>query len=220
MTSRHARAGRSERDPPWHSPPSICARSPPIGARLYHWPCELAYTNDTIDALAEREMIERVLHYQDKDLPENMRSGWLQLRGMLVGTDFHSRMERYVALDVFEDKIDEKGELTDRAEPEINKLADEAIKHQGALAAELQWLVREAANGFRFGYALGKRDESRVLLPGLVDAQRAAATDGNAFFNRPGPRLVESLEIMAACVHPELFQDFARAHAPAIERVR
>ena len=49
---------------------------------------------------------------------------------------------------------------------------------------------------------------------------RIYVTDGNAFFNRPGPRLVESLEIMAACVHPELFQDFARAHAPAIERVR
>src|SRR5439155_1273723 len=68
MTSRHARAGRSERDPPWHSPPSICARSPPIGARLYHWPCELAYTNDTIDALAEREMIERVLVVDDEEL--------------------------------------------------------------------------------------------------------------------------------------------------------
>jgi iron complex transport system substrate-binding protein len=39
------------------------------------------------------------------------------------------------------------------------------------------------------------------------------ATDGNAFFNRPGPRLVESLEILAACIQPELFQDFALKHA-------
>ena len=30
-------------------------------------------------------------------------------------------------------------------------------------------------------------------------------TDGNAFFNRPGPRLVESLEILAEIQHPELF---------------
>jgi iron complex transport system substrate-binding protein len=30
-------------------------------------------------------------------------------------------------------------------------------------------------------------------------------TDGNQFFNRPGPRLVESLEILAEIVHPELF---------------
>ena len=31
-------------------------------------------------------------------------------------------------------------------------------------------------------------------------------TDGNAFFNRPGPRLVESLEILAEILHPDLFK--------------
>ena len=31
------------------------------------------------------------------------------------------------------------------------------------------------------------------------------ATDGNAFFNRPGPRLVESLEILAEILHPAHF---------------
>ncbi len=30
--------------------------------------------------------------------------------------------------------------------------------------------------------------------------------DGNQFFNRPGPRLVESIEIFAEIIHPELFQ--------------
>ena len=30
-------------------------------------------------------------------------------------------------------------------------------------------------------------------------------TDGNRFFNRPGPRLVESLEILAEILHPEMF---------------
>ena len=30
-------------------------------------------------------------------------------------------------------------------------------------------------------------------------------TDGNAYFNRPGPRLVDSLEILAEILHPELF---------------
>jgi iron complex transport system substrate-binding protein len=33
--------------------------------------------------------------------------------------------------------------------------------------------------------------------------------DGNAYFNRPGPRIVDSLEILAACVHPETFADLA-----------
>ncbi|MGB8702621.1 MAG: BtuF-related (seleno)protein, partial [Thermosynechococcaceae cyanobacterium] len=30
-------------------------------------------------------------------------------------------------------------------------------------------------------------------------------TDGNAYFNRPGPRLVDSLEILAEILHPNLF---------------
>ncbi len=38
------------------------------------------------------------------------------------------------------------------------------------------------------------------------------AADGNAYFNRSGPRLVESLEILAACVHPEATKDFAERH--------
>jgi iron complex transport system substrate-binding protein len=35
---------------------------------------------------------------------------------------------------------------------------------------------------------------------------RVFLTDGNQFFNRPGPRLVESLEILAEILHPEAFR--------------
>jgi len=35
---------------------------------------------------------------------------------------------------------------------------------------------------------------------------RVAVTDGNQYFNRPGPRLVESLEILAEILHPEVFR--------------
>lgn len=37
-----------------------------------------------------------------------------------------------------------------------------------------------------------------------VRAGRAFAVDGNAYFNRPGPRIVDSLEILAKITHPEL----------------
>lgn len=39
-----------------------------------------------------------------------------------------------------------------------------------------------------------------------VKSGRVYVTDGNAYFNRPGPRLVESLEILAEIIHPEIFQ--------------
>ena len=44
-------------------------------------------------------------------------------------------------------------------------------------------------------------------LPGWSDlravrARRVYIADGNQYFNRPGPRLVESLEILAEISHP------------------
>ena len=47
-------------------------------------------------------------------------------------------------------------------------------------------------------------------LPG----DRVYVTDGHTYFNRPGPRIVESIEILAAILHPDLFP----AH-PAAKRV-
>ncbi len=48
---------------------------------------------------------------------------------------------------------------------------------------------------------------------------RVFVSDGNAYFNRSGPRLVESLEILAACIDPALFSDFAERHAGAVRSV-
>jgi len=39
-----------------------------------------------------------------------------------------------------------------------------------------------------------------------VQSGRVYITDGNSYFNRPGPRLVDSLEILAEILHPEIFQ--------------
>jgi iron complex transport system substrate-binding protein len=47
-------------------------------------------------------------------------------------------------------------------------------------------------------------------LPGFADLSavknnRLYITDGNQYFNRPGPRIVDSIEIIAEIVHPKLF---------------
>lgn len=39
-----------------------------------------------------------------------------------------------------------------------------------------------------------------------VQTNRVYITDGNQYFNRPGPRLVDSLEILAEILHPDLCQ--------------
>ena len=40
---------------------------------------------------------------------------------------------------------------------------------------------------------------------GAVKAGRVYLTDGNQYFNRPGPRIVDSLEILAEVLHPGVF---------------
>ena len=51
--------------------------------------------------------------------------------------------------------------------------------------------------------ALTGRPDWRELR--AVRTGRVFLTDGNQYFNRPGPRLVESLEILAEILHPEAF---------------
>ena len=62
------------------------------------------------------------------------------------------------------------------------------------------------------GYDLEKTRAEMAVLDNNLDWQALRAVregrlylaDGNAFFNRPGPRLVESAEILAEILHPEL----------------
>ncbi|MEM7306574.1 MAG: cobalamin-binding protein [Planctomycetota bacterium] len=77
------------------------------------------------------------------------------------------------------------------------------------------------------GFDLARSGEELALLKEklpweswpAVREDRVFLADGNAFFNRPGPRLVESAEILAACVQPELFGDLRERHAAHFRRV-
>ena len=74
--------------------------------------------------------------------------------------------------------------------------------------------------GFDVERTLHERDLIDASLRSrLQPSARAYVTDGNAFFNRPGPRLVESLEILAAAIHPELFADFGLKHRSVLLRL-
>ena len=48
---------------------------------------------------------------------------------------------------------------------------------------------------------------------------RCFVADGNAFFNRPGPRIVESAQILAACIHPREFSDLGAVHGDHFRRL-
>ncbi|MEB3177428.1 MAG: cobalamin-binding protein [Nostocaceae cyanobacterium] len=64
------------------------------------------------------------------------------------------------------------------------------------------------------GFDLQRTHQEALLLTQRPEWQnlhatqsgRVYITDGNSYFNRPGPRLVDSLEILAEILHPEIYQ--------------
>ena len=58
-----------------------------------------------------------------------------------------------------------------------------------------------------------------------VQQCKVFVVDGSSYFNRPGPRIIDGLEILAEIIHPELFsagarspQDYTRLPAPSSAR--
>lgn len=75
--------------------------------------------------------------------------------------------------------------------------------------------------GFSLERALAEKDVlEQSILRVVGDSARVYVADGNAFFNRPGPRLVESIEILASCIHPAAFADFAVQHAEFVTHLQ
>jgi iron complex transport system substrate-binding protein len=117
--------------------------------------------------------------------------------------------------------------------PEIIRIAggEPILGHHGEPTGPIDWATVVAAApevvlispcGFRV-------DQSRRELPTLaklpgfagLPAVRTGSVfiaDGNAFFNRPGPRLVESAQIAATAIHPEPFADRFGVGAEALVR--
>jgi iron complex transport system substrate-binding protein len=92
-----------------------------------------------------------------------------------------------------------------------------------ALAALAPDVVLVKPCGFDLERTLAELPVLRETLPwaawGGIHGPRVYVADGNAYFNRPGPRIVESLEILAACVHPATFRDFAEKHRRSFVRL-
>jgi iron complex transport system substrate-binding protein len=106
--------------------------------------------------------------------------------------------------------------------PELIRIAggEPILGHDGAPTGPIEWpAILEAAPevllvapcGFHIEQSLRELPALAELpsfaeLPAVRTGQVVVA-DGNAFFNRPGPRLVESAEIAATAIHPERFAD-------------
>ncbi len=102
--------------------------------------------------------------------------------------------------------------------PSLVKLAGGRVlaAEEGAPSAYVDWSAIVQADpdvlaimpcGFDLE-AIRRELETLVRRPGwnrlrAVREGRVVAFDGNAFFNRPGPRLYRAVELLAAALHPE-----------------
>ena len=57
------------------------------------------------------------------------------------------------------------------------------------------------------------RDLPRLDAVPAVRHEQVYAVDGSSYFNRPGPRLVTGIEILAEIFHPEAFGGISPEHA-------
>jgi len=87
------------------------------------------------------------------------------------------------------------------------------LGRSGEHSRRLDWEEVEAARPeivvfMPCGYGLDEAvEEGRGLLdvPALARAERVYATEANALFSRPGPRLVDGVEVLAWAIHPRAF---------------
>jgi iron complex transport system substrate-binding protein len=101
--------------------------------------------------------------------------------------------------------------------PELIRIAggEPVLGREGVPTARTEWdRIREAAPEVLLVTPCGfKIPQTLREMPALVERLSATpavanrhvyVADGNAFFNRPGPRLVQSAEIALAAIHPEI----------------
>ena len=55
--------------------------------------------------------------------------------------------------------------------------------------------------------------KSKLNFHSLLKQKEVFVVDGNKFFNRPGPRLLESIKILCEIIHPDVFKP-----EPSLER--
>ena len=90
--------------------------------------------------------------------------------------------------------------------------AEPLLACPGAPSVRVSWEQIEAAApqvvvfmpcGYDLRAAVDEASRTLLARPELAGVEAIIAVDASAFFSRPGPRLVDGVEILAAALHPE-----------------
>jgi len=126
------------------------------------------------------KVVEGVIFYDSKKLPEDVINEVITFRDKLIGTDFKGLMNRYVKSRLLEDVLEEN---KDKVDGIVGELVKESIKSPEKLKEELYWLVTsEAENGYTFGHILGELDEDFYWLDVTLQALKESENPSVYFF--------------------------------------
>jgi hypothetical protein len=128
------------------------------------------------DVKALVEFIDRQLRHREGNLSDETAQRLQSLRGRLDGSNFGTKLRRFVKHVTFEDTYDGTKQ-TGIVEQRLHELAQESFVSPELLRNELPWLVCEQSYAASaFGFQLGQLDSERNWLEELL-TQQAAQSD-------------------------------------------
>ena len=128
------------------------------------------------------ENILNILRFEKDNLSNELKIKLNQLEKKVTGDDYHSRMKRFVGMDIKVDWSLETINHKDIRKKDIEKLVSESLDPE-ILKPELEWLnTFKAKNGYQFGYELGKSDNNLKLLPSITESLKNAGSESSGFF--------------------------------------
>ena len=171
--------------------------------------------NVLADVLADIETIAKAMEVDSRRVIENLASRIKICQQKLEGLSF-TELPTVACIEWIEPLMTASNWI-----PELVTISggQPLFSAVGQPSAQINWDTLVATNPSVIVFMPCGLDLNRTLEEALiltqrpewqnlraVKTERVYITDGNSYFNRPGPRLVDSLEIMAEILHPEIFQ--------------
>lgn len=171
--------------------------------------------NVLVDVLADIETIAKATEVDSRRVVENLESRIKICQQKLEGLSF-TELPTVACIEWIDPLMTASNWI-----PELVTISggQPLFSAVGQPSAQINWDTLVATNPSVIVFMPCGLDLNRTLEEALiltqrpewqnlraVKTERVYITDGNSYFNRPGPRLVDSLEIMAEILHPEIFQ--------------
>lgn len=110
-----------------------------------------------------------ILHYDSKELDSETVRKLEEMREKIIGASFQGRLERYVGMDLIEDRMDRRHGTTDVTQQELDALAKEVAQDRKLYDENREWLLSaKAVKGHQFGRQIASFDTDFSLLPDIL----------------------------------------------------